>query len=484
METSVEKELSTDNEKEIINRFFNWIEGNLEDYPFDFLQELSYCDIPPEIIPPEKGYILDELFLPDNILKIGIERRLSGDKITGYRLRASDLVGVAAIGNKEKGFATLIVKPKIPGSSLFTMLSYAFLPELTSEEIAEIETEDISIVSIIILIYFFRLERLVKIHGLQRAYIKKEEELRGTVRGRCLAGDYLNRFVPAGKSQIVPCRYWELQVDSAPNRALRWGVEICRLLGDLMNFSGLSEKIEDTWNYLSPYFLNVSLNSCQAGEVRRLPRTGRFTPYESVYEILELLLDNLSLDLSGGDLKIKGFGVKMWEVFERFVINVLSSKLKMPVTKPQVKFNYQIITPSASPYNRNIYLDALIDGNHRMVLDTKWKEAITSDRDTNDSSDIIQIENLKIKNTDLFQVIAYGNHKDVRAMGAILVYPVVEDSLACKKRSIIDFYGHHGDHFPVYLIGVPVGTNIEQSINNFIEIIEKIVEDPMGIYME
>jgi len=465
--------------REIVARVLTWLRGELPGYTFDGLEELGRIDVPSEIVPPGNGEILDELFPPDNLLQLKVERRFTGDKLEGYRLCASGRAGIVAVSDRDNEFlsATITVRPKIPAASLLTMLSYALVPELTAEQRAQIDVRDTQTVSLVVLMYLLRIKQMIQEHGLQRSYISLREELRGTVRGRCTLSDYLGRNIPAGKAHIVPCTFWEFRVDSDPNRALRWGVEVCRMLADRYSAPKLVEKVEELWDSLAPHFSDVPVIQFDSSQVRRFPRSGRFTPYESVFELLEFLLDNLSFELVRGHVRIKGFSVQMWEVFELFVVNVLKSRMGDRVKGPQVRCDYDVRSEDGRVWNKKIYLDALIRGRRRFVLDAKWKEGIVSGSYSGEEdTEILNFEDLCISNADLFQVVAYGRHRDVQAQGSILVYPVLEPTMVCRQRCILDFVesAEGKSTHPIFLIGVPVGDTLAHSLEDFVSTIRQI----------
>jgi 5-methylcytosine-specific restriction endonuclease McrBC regulatory subunit McrC len=463
----------------IRSRALAWLRGDLPAYPFDGLEELERVDVPTAVVPPGRGDILDQLFPPDNLLRIRVERRFTGDHLEGYRLRASGLVGISTVGEATDAgsFATVTVRPKVPGSSLLTMLSYALVPDLSSEHRPRIDIKEAPVVSLIVLIYLLRLQQLIEGHGLQRAYIRLSESLRGTVRGRCMLPTYLRRNLPTGRAHVVPCDFWELRVDSEPNRALRWGVEICRMLADWLSQSELTKTVEDLWGALAPHFSGIPLESYQASEVRRLPRSGRFAPYKPVFELLEFLLDNLSFDIVKGEVRVRGFAVEMWKVFERFVVNVLASHMRDQILGPQVEREYHVRGEEDILQKKSIFLDALIKGQRTLVLDAKWKEGIVSyANSTREEAEMLQLEDLHIRNADLFQVVAYGRHKSIQAQGSLLVYPVLDPDSVCRQRYIPDFVDAREECqvFPVFLVGIPVGETLHQSIEDFVRLVQDI----------
>ena len=477
-------EVATD--AEVAQCVLRWLRGDLPAYPFDGLEELEHVEVPATVVRPGRGEILDQLFPPDNPLRIRVERKFTGDLLEGYRLRASGLVGIATVG-EEMGtgsLATLAVRPKVPGSSLLTMLSYALVPDLSSERRPEIAVKDAPIVSLVLLIYLLRLHQLIEGHGLQRAYIRLEESLRGMVRGRCVLPIYLQRNIPMGRAQIVPCDFWELRVDSEPNRALRWGVEVCRVLADWLSHSELTRAIEDLWDALAPHFADIPVTPYDASQVRRLPRSGRFAPYGPVLELLEFLLDHLTFSIERGQVEVRGFAVEMWDIFERFVVNVLASRMRGQVQGPQVKFGYDVMGEKNRLAAKAIYLDALIRGQRTLVLDAKWKEGIVSyDAGSHEEGEVLELEGLHIRNADLFQVVAYGRHRAVQAQGSLLVYPVLEPESICRQRCILDFLDSSGNPcpFPVFLIGIPVGETLYQSIGDFVGIVQRIAAGPLEL---
>jgi 5-methylcytosine-specific restriction endonuclease McrBC regulatory subunit McrC len=476
--------VTAEDDQDIGSRALDWLRGELPAHPFDGLEELECIDVPTAVVPPGRGDILDQLFPPDNLLRIRVERRFTGDRLENYRLCASGLVGISTVGKAvdAESFATVTVRPKVPGSSLLTMLSYALVPDLSSEHRPGIDIKEAPVVSLIVLIYLLRLQQLIEGHGLQRAYIHLAESLRGTIRGRCMLPTYLRRNLPTGRAHAVPCDFWELRVDSEPNRALRWGVEVCRMLADWLSQSELSRLVESLWMALAPHFSGIPLESYQASEVRRLPRSGRFAPYEPVFELLEFLLDNLSFDIVKGRVRVRGFAVEMWRVFERFVVNVLASHMRAQILGPQVEREYHVRDEEHVLQKKSIFLDALIKGQRTLVLDAKWKEGIVSYANSaREEAEMLQLEDLHIRNADLFQVVAYGRHESVQAEGSLLVYPVLNPDSVCRQRCIRDFLDAREERqvFPVFLVGIPVGEALHQSIEDFVGLVQEIAAGPV-----
>ena len=465
---------------EVADCVLSWLHGDLPTYPFDGFEEWELVDVPTDVLPPGRGDVLDRLFPPDNLLQIRVERKFTGDRVEGYRLCASGLVGISTVGDGMDlgSSATVTVRPKVPGSSLLTMLSYAFVPDLSSGHRPEIDVKNAPIVSLVLLMYLLRVRQLVECDGLQRAYIGLEERLRGTVRGRCALPTYLQRSIPTGRAHVVPCQFWELRVDSEPNRALRWGIEVCRALADWLQPRDLTDAIESRWRAIAPHFAGIPVVCYQPSQVRRLPRSGRFALYEPVLELLEFLLDRLSFDIVSGEIRVRGFAVEMWEVFEHFVVNLLASHMRGQVQGPRVNFGYDVVGAKTRLTAKNIYLDALIKAQHTVVVDAKWKEGIVSYAAGLEEDDgVLQIEGLQIRNADLFQVVAYGRHRAVQAQASLLVYPVLKAASVCRLRCILDFLDSAGEDrvFPVFLVGIPVGETLQECIGDFVETVQGIV---------
>jgi 5-methylcytosine-specific restriction endonuclease McrBC regulatory subunit McrC len=206
-----------------------------------------------------------------------------------------------------------------------------------------------------------------------------------------------------------------------------------------------------------------------------------------VLEVLEFLLDGLSLDLVSGQIRVRGFAVEMWDVFERFVVNALASRMRARVQGPQVKFGYDVMGEKTRLTAKSISLDALIEGPHTVVLDAKWKEGIVSQAASlQEEGEVLELEGLRIRNADLFQVVAYGRHRAVQAQASLLVYPVLEAESVCRRRRILDFVDSPGERrvFPVFLVGILVGETLHECIGDFVETVQEVVADPTVAAMD
>jgi len=96
---------------------------------------------------------------------------------------------------------------------------------------------------------------------------------------------------------------------------------------------------------------------------------------------------------------------------------------------------------------------------------------------------MLELEGLHIKNADLFQVVAYGRHRDVQAQGSLLIYPVLEAESVCRQRCILDFMAASGDArpFPVFLVGMPVGETLNHSIDSLVRMVQEIAAGPVEL---
>ena len=406
------------------------------------------------------------------------------------KICASDKVGAIWIGDGEG--CPLVVYPKIEVDQLIKMLYWAYFPGLEKKSESLLEITDI--IFIIPAFYLEALENLIEKLGkvLRKSYIYREEELRGRIKGRPQLSLYFKQNKPRFRDQYIPCCWWDLSQDNDYNRSLKLGLEICRKLAIRFksHFEGIGEKtnlinteiINKAFN-LDPYFSMVNLDENLKHKINRLRCVGNFAPYKEAIEYLKLLLKFTDFSLSGKELRIKGIVICMYEVFEKCVLNYLEKNLDNFTINKQTSRKY-VFYPLNDPesvkrhYIQKIIPDGIIakrknGGKKKFIIDTKWKEAWSELE--GEGIEITAMGIKKVRNSDLFQVIAYGMHEDVQADGAILVYPVADETDSQIPPWRID--GFKGEKsFPVYIVGLPVQGDLDKGLSSIKDQIKEIIE--------
>lgn len=225
----------------------------------------------------------------------------------GYVLNPQQYVGVVQLPS---GLCCR-VQPKVPISSVFTMLAIAYDVPQFDDAAARYETlEDLLA---FLVAHFAQLVQQHIDHGLYRHYIEEEANL-AMVRGRIVFADDLRHN--ALLRQRTYCRFSELTWDIPENQIIRQVIHL--LCG---------------WNFAQDLQLQLRAIDSQLAEVTpthfttSVLDTFRYHRQNDVYlpthQLCRLFLDLFSLTEQSGELAFRTFLLNMNQLFEKFVTRML-----------------------------------------------------------------------------------------------------------------------------------------------------------------
>ena len=440
---------------ELTERLAKW----LHEHP---LRELEERAIPAEVAPPDSYGEIVALF-DGNRLGVQVGRDAKNHHC---RLTAIDKVGCTALVH-DAGTLPLIVEPKVRGAAFMTMLDYAsgLEPDGTGPEPTLDDTEAPEALDALLIWSFVRrLEALlIEPPGLQRAYQSFETELRGTIRGRLRLDTYLGSNIPKGRADHVPCRFTQLDPDSAPNRALAFGLEYASAwAGRWRTSRGAAKLLDERCEALRPYLARVRAERVTSSQVRRIARGGRFATYGPTLDALARLLELIDIQLVHGDITLPEIIVDMPKLFEHFVEGVLRRYLQDGVRITAQRTLAVDIRWNTSPTNTPIAInpDLVLETDEPWcgVIDAKWKWSAT-----NDATPSLP----KPSTADLYQVLSYMRHKALTADVGVLVYPYAAHDDAIPRGEIEGFETVRGVPARLYLLGIPVDGDLTRRLPEF-----------------
>ncbi|HSH03756.1 MAG TPA: hypothetical protein VLL52_14670 [Anaerolineae bacterium] len=225
-----------------------------------------------------------------------------------HLLRAKHYVGTIVLDDRR-----IIIKPKVPASNLFYMLTYAYDLVNFRQEISQLEVGD-DLFEFVVIIFLQQVEQLIR-QGIQQGYVKQETN-QNFLRGRLLLAPHLQKNVV--KVHHFYQRFSQFTVDIDENRILKYTLE--RLLKldyrqvdlrlhirrVLSAFSGVS------WQPITPY-------DCEQVQYTRLNRR-----YQTAIQLSRLLIQNLSLESGEGQISAAAYLFDMNKLFEQFIGSFLA----------------------------------------------------------------------------------------------------------------------------------------------------------------
>ncbi len=318
------------------------------------------------------------------------------------------------VGIEKYGEFSVFVFPKVKNADFLTMVNYAYDFRIDLKQESVFLNQEYRNLSAIFLKYILlRLQEFLALE-LKRSFIKREENLLSKIKGKVMLSSYLNNSVAANKDNIIPCQFYEIQADCLENQIIRYAAEMARkIIPQIVYSLPLRKEMMNTCNWILHRLSNVRFKRINIGDFNRIRYVGRFKNYRFIHELCKLFLQATSLEMMGGKLIFQGFSLDMNNLFEKFVVGVLEKEAGFKV-EPQKKGNFYI-----NGFTRNIWLDGWIK-EARVIFDTKYKEAFEAPQ----YSDAIDLGNVKVLNTDIYQILAYCNHQSFNDSMGILIYPV------------------------------------------------------------
>ena len=379
-------------------------------------------------------------------------------------LQVSEKVGtIQFINSDTQERFNLSIHPKVPGSVTGMLWAVMNAPEddlfgmesLLSGTGAHPSTWLASI-------YLIELERFLML--LRPRGEEIEDELISRVKGRFLDDRYFKRNYWTLR-HVAPCRFVEWTVDNLPNRILLYALFLSRHALSSMQIDaslelGLARRCEAA--LAEVHLARINKNDF-AGVMPLLQ--GPFRHYQRVIQFARLVISILdpfavevhetedvpiarAFDLNSlKDGSVKWDLVDMPRLFEQYVRIITGGKAtgrRFPV-----QLEGDLPSELAHLVDKNMKLDRepIRSGSNGVwfVIDAKYKpleflgQTKTPRIDQNGTYHLIEYQyfnltnNIEIKpiemayrqisNADLYQVIAYATHKDIRASSVALVYP-------------------------------------------------------------
>lgn len=310
-----------------------------------------------------------------------------------WLLKPKDKVGAVRVDDLE-----VRVTPKVPIERVVFMLAHAMGAVTWQGETVGV-TRDADVVHVLAEAYLSAATRAVR-PGLIQGYRLAEESL-PVVRGRIRIDEQLKRR--PGVWLPIEVSYDDFTVDTAENRILLAATE--RLLRNPL-------VAVETRRRLTAVSLRLAeVTRPVPGATRPAWRPTRLNlRYQPALRLAELVLDATSFEHRVGDVRIDGFVLNMWKVFEGFVTETLGTALVGidPRTRVEPQYRGFLDEDGLVPMRPDVvWLDER--NAPRAVIDAKYKAEWHSG----------------FPNSDVYQALAYATALELPE--AHLVYAKGED---------------------------------------------------------
>lgn len=293
---------------------------------------------------------------------------------SGLRIRAFSHVGRVRVGN-----LNITVLPKLRGSSLLTLLRYAYgFRRLTFVSDTSHFSEPCGFEDLLVAQLNAEAQELLS-RGLQRSYVARQDRL-ASPRGRI---DIQRLAVDAGKiTATLPCRHYPRVEDTLLNRVLIAGLNLAGSLASHISLRRESKRLAtQAQEQISPIALNSTVMNQVSRKMTRLTNS-----YEPAMSIIRLLVEAQGVTLKGEPItsKLPGFMFDMNALFQALLSRFLRenlpgySVLDEHSLKGMMRYDPNFSPPRRSPTPRPDYVVQRGKTTYS-ILDAKYRDIWEND---------------------------------------------------------------------------------------------------------
>jgi 5-methylcytosine-specific restriction enzyme subunit McrC len=370
--------------------------------------------------------------------------RLTGTELTFI---ASRYVGLIPINDRVQ----IEVWPRMPVASLTRMLSVSGVAPVTLDLIAQTyATADETFPSLLDLFAAALATALreVEAYGVYREYMSRRADT-SIPKGRILFGETMRRHEVKGVRHRVVASWYERQSDNAPNQLLKYAVWYLaqQLLAERRSRKGVKQLCERL-NEAHALFHGVSLwQDRRFLDSPLVKDPGRMPPLRAYYQrpmriaLAVVGAKGLSFDEPGSDVALSSLLLKLEDLFEAYLRNVLrgllagtgglavlDGNLGEPAGAKKLLFDAQP-SPEAKPDIVLRRTGTNRPGENAILIEAKYKRYAEVDRD-----DLNQTITYAMSYRCPVAVVAHpwweGCHQGLRELGrisSVAVYSYVVD---------------------------------------------------------
>lgn len=365
-----------------------------------------------------------------NQLGITVRRRPQDNNWT---IRSSDVVGVAQLTIAGKRSHVQIL-PKINGLDLFFLADWAYgtaaaVRPLPGER-AHLDAVRDEPAACLLGWYVRELSRFAS-RWIRRGYESREEDLLGRVRGRVNMQRYIARSLALGRAHVVPSRFAEASHDTPANRFLKAGLTQVAVLVNTLPVPAARTALREMTRQALSLFATVSDTRAIPRDALRLNLNGPMRHYRPLVALTQSLLmgSYLSTDVGGHSQEAIVWSVN--DLYEEALRGVLA---QWPSATSCVRIGRSSVvaldgTILGSSVVKPDFVLSAGDGR-TLILDAKYKDVGATARwSASGGGDDVALNvgrgpRIVVRRSDVYQAVAYAQHKQWRGSAVGLIYPV------------------------------------------------------------
>jgi 5-methylcytosine-specific restriction enzyme subunit McrC len=410
---------------------------------------------------------LAHLLDPDAWRRLGLNLTKDLRTPAGYWNVAADrYVGIARIGHGTSA-RSLRIRPKLD-ADIFFLADYAFGSErdLLAEDALRADLAVLRDDPAACFLAWFLAETQAFIdRWLRRDYILRHEVFESRVRGRLLIGEYAGRFVASGQAHRAPCQFFDLTPDNLPNQILKAALRHVGRLGARLPLPEARLVIRRRVAHQLPLLAGVGDRTVIPSDYRRLRLRGSLRHYGPIIEKARAMLDGTFISENLGLSDRDAFMWDMSVLYEQALRGVIAAwaegTLRASHGRVQIvdSGGVRVSTSAVRPD----YVIATPEGT--LVLDAKYKETRIADPVNEAVAAELRVgaSRIRVRQSDVYQAISYGQHHRYRPATVGLVYPVV----LRPNEQLPAAYRVKGFHEEVLVLFLDVGPNARARLQEF-----------------
>lgn len=357
-------------------------------------------------------------------------RKTPGD--SEWTVRSTDFTGIARLDIAGQP-VHLRVTPKIDGLDLFFLADWAYGTQSVGKKLRNARANLAALRSepAACLLGWYVAEVIAfATRWLRRGYVVREEELVGRVRGRLDVARYLGQSLARARPQVIPARFTEPSHDTPVNRYLKAGLRSVAVLSRTVPLEGARIALDELTRRALSLFAAVGDVPAQPQDAMRLNLSGPLRHYAPIVEFTKALLEGTYVSTEIGSHVQDAVMWSLNGLYEQALRNVLED---WPGATSVRKTYRATVTDfdddrrvNGSTLVKPDYVIRRADGS-LLVLDAKYKSVLPTANANDDETIGVSAgrgPRIRVRRADIYQVVAYARHSELRADKTVLLYPV------------------------------------------------------------